>query len=158
MVAASRKDPEEKRFTRHLQSVGYATKTKGDSNGWLLATSTIGPPLFFQATGQLVRLYARYPAGPDSPDTYADLLTTVNGLNATGWFIRTTLLNSHEDGADTLSVSLQANVPANLPELELGACLFMWIREATRIERIARSYDCGREDTPADEQPRDSSA
>jgi len=86
------------------------------------------------------------------------LLATVNGLNASEWFIRTTLVNSQAEDTDELSLSLQADVPACLPELELGACLFMWIREATRIERIARSYDCGQKDTAANEQPRDASA
>lgn len=158
MVAPTKNDPEEKRFVHHLQAVGYATQPKGDSHGWWLATSPIGPPLFFRKTGRLVRLYARYPVGPRSPDTYVDLLATVNGLNASEWFIRTTLVNSQAADTDKLSLSLQADVPACLPELELGACLFMWIREATRIERIARSYDCGPKDTAANEQPRDASA
>ena len=158
VVAASHNDPEEKRFVQHLHSVGYATQTKCDPNGWRVATSPIGPPLFFRNTGRLIRLYARYPAGLYSPDTYADLLATVNGLNAAEWFIRTTLVHSQSEDADELSLSLQADVPAGRPELELGTCLFMWIREATRIERVACSYDCGRKHTSANEEPRDASA
>jgi len=63
----------------------------------------------------------------------------VNRLNTLLWFVRGTLITDESGSVPQFSIRLQANVPMGLPLVDLGACLFTWIRESTHIERVARS-------------------
>ncbi len=138
-------DPQETGFVGHLNHVGYSVKAEADANGWRFATSPMGPPLCFRSVGPLICLYAKYPAGGWHQQAHDELLRAVNKLNASHWLVRCTAIRDESDAGGQLAVTLEANLPARLPMQELGACLFTWIAESGRIERITRG-DLSRSD------------
>jgi len=132
--------PEETRFVGHLNHVGYALDAEADFKGWRFATSPMGQPLCFRVIGALIRLYARYPAGGWHREAYDELLRAVNTINGSNWLVRCTAIRCDGDAGEELAVTVEANIPAQLPPQELGACLYTWIAESSRIKCITRGY------------------
>jgi len=146
--------PEETRFGRHLNHVGYSVEAESDANGWRCATSPMASPLCFRVVGALICLYARYPAGVWHQKAHDELLRAVNEINASHWLVRCTAIRVDSDAGEELAVTIEANLPARLPTQELGACLFTWIVESGRIERITRGYLSRSDDCPTVEEHR----
>jgi hypothetical protein len=119
----------------------------------------MGPPLFFRVVGRLIHLYVRRPAGMWQPQAHERLLRDVNTINASHWLVRCTAIRCDGPAGAELAVTLEANLPAGLPTQELGACLFNWIAETGRIDRLVQVYlSQSDDDVAADEQRPDAAA
>lgn len=154
MDAPTIPEPEETRFVRHLSHVGYSLEADADPNGWRFATSPMALPLCFRVVGTLICLYARYSVGRWHQEAHDELLRVVNEINASHWLVRCTAIRCDGDTGEELAVSLEANLPARLPTQELGACVFTWIAESGRVQRITRSYLSRSDDGPAADEHR----
>ena len=144
---------EEQRLRKHLSFVGYTAEDVSDPHGWRFATNPMAPALCFRSCPQFLCLYAEYSSGCDEAVMRDVLLREVNRLNKIHWLIRCTLITRQQSTDSRLSIRLEANVPMGLPAEELGACILVWVRESTYIERAARLRPLASADAAYDKAP-----
>jgi hypothetical protein len=127
--------PDESRFVTHLQHVGYTTSEDRDPNGWRYASHALGPDLCFRIAVDILQVHAEYSIGKDSPVPFEDLLQTANTLNGCQWLTRCTAVPPRDGGSTAAALRLQANIPLDMSDTELGECLYAWLRESVHVER-----------------------
>lgn len=159
MHPSPKRFPDENRFADHLRHVGYTTSETRDPHGWRHASHSFGQELCFRVGADLLNLYAEHSACGETPESFAVLLETVNALNASQWLIRCTAIPPQGENSTHALIRLQANIPLGMTDIQLGECLYTWLRESAHVERavdrhqwqmLANTIAPGSDDTPSE--------